>query len=100
MDDWLKDNLVCSRDLNKLQRSDNDLVCSAGCKYPIVDGIPIMLLEEVIPTHESHTRSTFKKVSASRISSQFIHMSKEFQDKPGIEILQKDRIHPHVQKKL
>ena len=100
MDDWLKNNLVCPRDLNKLQRSDNDLVCSAGCNYPIIDGIPIMLLEEVFPTHLSHTLSTLAKVSASRMSSQFIHISKEFQEKPGIEILEKDGIHPYVQKAI
>lgn len=95
MDEWLKNNLVCPRDLNRMQQCDTNLVCSAGHKYPIIDDIPIMLLEEVIPTHEVHSRATFKKVSASRKSSQFVHISKESHDKPNVE---KDSIHAHVQK--
>ena len=52
MDQWLKDNLVCPRDHGRLEISDNTLVCRNGHIYPYLDGIPVMLLEEVRPTHE------------------------------------------------
>jgi len=95
MDKWLEDFLVCPRDLNRLERNGSDLVCTEGHKYPIVDDIPIMLLEEIIPTHEPHTRATFEKVSASRKLSQSVHILEEICDKPTSE---KGRIHQYVNK--
>jgi SAM-dependent methyltransferase/uncharacterized protein YbaR (Trm112 family) len=50
MDQWLIDNLACPRDHKSLEYDNNVLRCSEGHKYPVVDGIPVMLLDEVEQT--------------------------------------------------
>ena len=50
MHKWLKENLVCPRDYSDLQLRGDCLVCLQGHSYPIVDGIPVLLLEESEPT--------------------------------------------------
>lgn len=69
MDKWFEDNLVCSRDHCSLRRNGSELLCPSGHKYPIVDGIPIMLVHEQEPTHRS-IRETYEKVSKGRSSFQ------------------------------
>lgn len=49
MDRYL-DNLVCPRDHNQLESVSDKLVCSAGHTYPVVDGIPVMLLDDQAQT--------------------------------------------------
>lgn len=95
MDKWIENILVCPRDYNTLERDGYDLVCSDGHKYPIVDDVPIMLLEEVTPTHELHTRDTFEKVSTSRKTTESEHTLKEICNNPMSE---KNRIHQYVNK--
>ena len=63
MDRWLRDSLACPRDHQKLQENDSSLICPNGHMYPIVDSIPVMLLDEVMPT-QWNTTATLKKVSA------------------------------------
>jgi SAM-dependent methyltransferase len=43
--------LACPRDRGALEREGDGLVCAAGHRYPLVDGIPVLLLEEERPTH-------------------------------------------------
>jgi SAM-dependent methyltransferase len=43
--------LACPRDRGALERQDDQLVCAAGHRYPVRDGIPLLLLEEERPTH-------------------------------------------------
>lgn len=50
MDQWLRDNLACPRDHKALQFDNNVLTCPDGHRYPVVDGIPVMLLDEVEQT--------------------------------------------------
>jgi SAM-dependent methyltransferase/uncharacterized protein YbaR (Trm112 family) len=50
MDQWLRDNLVCPRDHGQLALHDNVLTCADGHRYPVVDGVPVMLLDEVEQT--------------------------------------------------
>ncbi|MEO6327097.1 MAG: methyltransferase domain-containing protein [Thermoanaerobaculia bacterium] len=50
MDQWLRDNLVCPRDHLGLDLHESVLVCGQGHRYPVVDGIPVMLLSEVEQT--------------------------------------------------
>lgn len=57
MNSWLRDVLVCPRDKNKLAESAGRLICSDGHSYPVVDGIPVMLLDEVEPTHHYITET-------------------------------------------
>jgi SAM-dependent methyltransferase/uncharacterized protein YbaR (Trm112 family) len=46
MDSRLLTMLVCPRDHTDLRIEDSHLCCSAGHKYPVVDGVPVFLLAE------------------------------------------------------
>ena len=49
--------LVCPRDHQALEERDQQLLCPSGHRYPIVEGIPILLLSETQQTHIEGTRS-------------------------------------------
>jgi SAM-dependent methyltransferase len=42
---------VCPRDRSALARDADDLVCADGHRYLVLEGIPVLLLEEEPPTH-------------------------------------------------
>ncbi|MBA4445334.1 hypothetical protein FHK94_07585 [Cylindrospermopsis raciborskii CS-506_D] len=50
IDDWYLENLICPQDNTKLNLVGNDLVSQSGNTYPIVNGIPIMLIDDVPQT--------------------------------------------------
>jgi SAM-dependent methyltransferase/uncharacterized protein YbaR (Trm112 family) len=55
---WPADVLVCPRDKARLEQSGGDrLVCTLGHVYPVVDGVPVMLIDDADQTigvaHES-----------------------------------------------
>jgi len=51
MMDWLLEILACPRHRTALSASgDGGLTCSNGCHFPIVDEVPVMLLEEAQQT--------------------------------------------------
>ncbi|MEO7794167.1 MAG: hypothetical protein ABIV06_05280, partial [Thermoanaerobaculia bacterium] len=50
MDPWLLDNLVCPRDHRRLELRGDFLHCGQGHRYPVVDGVPVMLLAEAEAT--------------------------------------------------
>lgn len=52
MTDWMSQYLVCPRDKHDLIQQDGRLCCREGHSYPIRDGVPVMLLDEVDPTME------------------------------------------------
>ncbi len=47
IDSWYLDHLACPRDHGSLQQAGAVLVCAQGHRYPIVAGIPVMLLSDV-----------------------------------------------------
>ena len=49
--------LVCPRDHQALEEQAEHLLCASGHRYPIVEGIPILLLSETPQTHVEGTRS-------------------------------------------
>jgi SAM-dependent methyltransferase len=51
------DELVCPRDRMPLAADRDALRCAAGHTFPLVDGIPLLLLEEEEPTHAWCRRS-------------------------------------------
>jgi SAM-dependent methyltransferase/uncharacterized protein YbaR (Trm112 family) len=53
IDSWLVDNLICPRHQSSLEHRYEGLVCSHGCKFPIVENVPVMLLAEERQTIES-----------------------------------------------
>lgn len=46
IDHWFLENLVCPKTQEKLALEGNYLVSSCGRRYPIVDGTPVMLLDD------------------------------------------------------
>lgn len=50
MDKWLLENLVCPREYGSLSVVGNKLVCPAGHQYPVIEGVPVVLLEDSEPT--------------------------------------------------
>lgn len=57
MNPWLLQNLVCPRDHKSLQQEENFLVCASGHRYPVINDIPIMLLEDITPTHRAFSET-------------------------------------------
>ena len=51
LDPWLRDEIVCPRDLQPLVEQGHTLVCAAGHRHPYVDGIPAVLLNDVAQAH-------------------------------------------------
>ena len=45
-------NLVCPREHLKLNQAGDALVCPRGHRYPVVDGVPVMLLDDARQTME------------------------------------------------
>jgi len=58
LDPWYLENLVCPVDRQPLRQDGSFLVSASGRRYPVVDGMPVMLLSEVEQT-----------ISAARISA-------------------------------
>ena len=50
LDDWLRDRLVCPRDQAGLLEREGALICAHGHRYPVVDGVPVMLRDDVPQT--------------------------------------------------
>lgn len=50
MDPWYEENLICPVDHLPLQYLNGNLVSSAGREYPVVEGVPVMLVDEVEQT--------------------------------------------------
>lgn len=67
MNQWLINNLVCPRDKQKLQTQGNNLVCPQNHRYPVVDDIPIMLVEEEEHIHNyiTETLATVAEIESS-----------------------------------
>jgi len=53
---WLE-LLVCPRDKQELRPERDDLLCEQGHRYPVVEGVPIMLVSDVEQTHIEATRA-------------------------------------------
>jgi 2-polyprenyl-3-methyl-5-hydroxy-6-metoxy-1,4-benzoquinol methylase/uncharacterized protein YbaR (Trm112 family) len=50
MDEWLQQHLVCPRDHLPLAFDGSSLDCAKGHVYPVIDGVPVMLLDDVHQT--------------------------------------------------
>ena len=51
VDPRLLEFIVCPRDRTALRESSRELVCEQGHAYGVVDGVPVLLVEEVAFTH-------------------------------------------------
>jgi SAM-dependent methyltransferase/uncharacterized protein YbaR (Trm112 family) len=53
IDPWLRERLVCPRDHGPLSDANGALRCAAGHVYPVVDGVPVMLIADVPQTFKA-----------------------------------------------
>jgi SAM-dependent methyltransferase/uncharacterized protein YbaR (Trm112 family) len=74
MDPWYVDNLVCPLEKTPLRLENSVLVSRAGRRYPIVDGIPVMLVEEAEQTIGVATSSLARAQSASLADTRAAHL--------------------------
>jgi SAM-dependent methyltransferase len=54
---WLAENIVCPRHRTSLRQGDATLVCLEGCRYPLLDDVPVMLLDDERQTMDLCQRS-------------------------------------------
>src|SRR5690349_20369006 len=54
---WLREHLACPRDGGGLVRRDDLLRCGDGHAYPVVEEVPVLLVQEAAPTHPAISRS-------------------------------------------
>jgi SAM-dependent methyltransferase len=50
MNAWLQANLVCPRHKTELTAASDRLTCAGGCSFSVIDGMPMMLLDDPTPT--------------------------------------------------
>ena len=62
MNKWLIEHLVCPRDKKNLLFSSDKLICPENHAYPVIEDVPIMLIEEAEQTH-GYINQTLEKVS-------------------------------------
>lgn len=85
--EWLKKNLTCPRHGIHVSIDGAAVCCPRGCSYPVVDGIPVMLLGEVPPTHDAMRKS----LAEASDKDHLIAAENSSADQ------NRDRIDPHVQ---
>lgn len=61
MNEWLKDNLACPQDKQKVKLNGNYLICPDNHRYPVVEDIPVMLFDDGSPTH-GYITQTLEKI--------------------------------------
>jgi SAM-dependent methyltransferase len=54
---WLAHHLACPRDQESVSIAGDTVVCPNGHRYPSLRGVPIMLVEESVPTHPVFNRT-------------------------------------------
>jgi SAM-dependent methyltransferase/uncharacterized protein YbaR (Trm112 family) len=80
MNEWLLNHLVCPRDRSKLKLQNNQLISENGNIYPIVNDIPIMLVEEeeVIHGYITQTLELVKNDKAKEVAVENVNGVDEF----------------------
>ena len=69
IDPRLRERLVCPRDHGPLSDANGALRCAAGHVYPIVDGVPVMLIADVPQTFKA-AGASLARASGSTARSQ------------------------------
>jgi SAM-dependent methyltransferase len=57
IDPWLLANLACPRDRSPLMPTANALQCPQGHVYPVIDGVPVLLVDDAPQTFRAADRS-------------------------------------------
>jgi ubiquinone/menaquinone biosynthesis C-methylase UbiE/uncharacterized protein YbaR (Trm112 family) len=87
MKQWLEESLVCPRDKQSLERNENRLLCQKGHSYPVIDGVPIMLVDDETPTHDYiiDSISEAEKLQAGEPAGDFLDIEKKENEKDEID---------------
>ncbi len=75
LDSWVQQHLACPRDFKPLEILGDRLRCPENHAYPVVNGVPILLLEETVPTQKEFWKvlkqpETFSKTEAAEVPDQ------------------------------
>lgn len=68
LDPWFLAHLACPADQGSLRLAAGGLECAAGHQFPIVDGVPVMLLESV-PTTMAGTESSLRRARGEGVDA-------------------------------
>lgn len=68
-DPWFERELVCPRDKRELHRDGKHLMCRQLHRYPIVDGIPIMLIDDIAQTAPDVVRRSLAGADSSVVDT-------------------------------
>lgn len=68
-DPWFERELVCPRDKHDLRRDGHHLYCPHNHAYPVVDGVPIMLLDDVPQTAPDVVGRSFDAANSGALSA-------------------------------
>jgi len=77
LDLWYIENLVCPLDYLTLEYVKGFLVCSCGRKYPVIDGTPVMLLDEIdqtlwVASASIKTANTNREITGKQTSNLYL----------------------------
>lgn len=67
MNEWLRGHLVCPRDKQELRFGGGEMSCASGHAYPVVDDIPIMLVDDAESTH-GYIEETLRTAKSNEIA--------------------------------
>jgi len=65
LDPWFARELVCPRDKSDLICDGDHLICHGHHQYPIVDGVPIMLIDDIAQTLPDLTHRTLSATASA-----------------------------------
>lgn len=94
IDTWYLNHLVCPVDRTPLSLRDDGLISQAGRRYPIVEGIPVMLVEEAEQTIGVAYASLARAQGESLIDHKVAHLHLEslgISDKEKEELIELSR---------
>lgn len=82
---WVRERLVCPRDQSALSFTENRISCERGHVYPMVEGVPVLLVDDVAQTHGEATKALE------------VAWSENAAERVGITQMHEGGINPHVQ---
>jgi len=101
LDEWYIENLRCPRHRLQLSFESDKLVCPGKCEYYIVEGIPVMLLEEHEQTMElvnnsiKRAKNELVDIRAPQLYLESLGISED-EKKLAISLIGKSKIDPAV----
>ncbi len=73
IDPWFTANLACPIDRAALTAAADELVCAHGHRYPVVDGVPVMLRPDV-PATISLAEASLQRARGAGIDTRAPHL--------------------------